>query len=167
MKIYVASSWRNQHQQQVVALLRQWGHQVYDYTEHGFNWGEVDENWESWSPQDYLTGLRSHIAVSAFQRDLDALWWANACVLVMPCGRSAHLEAGFCIGKSKPTLFYWPDGVTEEVDLMHSLSEIALTEEGLREWANRYAFCPKCDRQCHSEDEVFDHIRRAHYRGGE
>ena len=105
--------------------------------------------------------------MAAFQRDLDALWWANACVLVMPCGRSAHLEAGWCIGKSKPTLFYWPDDVTEEVDLMHSLSEIALTEEGLREWTNRFAFCLKCDRQCHSEEEVFDHILRAHYRGGE
>ncbi len=30
MKIYVASSWRNQFQQEVVALLRAEGHEVYD-----------------------------------------------------------------------------------------------------------------------------------------
>ena len=84
MKIYVASSWRNEHQPQVVALLRQWGHQVYDFREHGFNWSEVDEGWESWTPEDYLAGRCHHIATSAFQSDLDALWWANACILVMP-----------------------------------------------------------------------------------
>jgi hypothetical protein len=30
------------------------------------------------------------------------LKWADACVLVMPCGRSAHLEAGYFVGAQKP-----------------------------------------------------------------
>lgn len=30
-KIYVASSWRNQHQPQVVSFLREQGHEVYDF----------------------------------------------------------------------------------------------------------------------------------------
>ena len=166
MKIYVASSWRNRHQPQVVALLRKLEHQVYDFREHGFNWGEVDENWESWTPEDYLAGRGHHVAAAAFQSDLDALWWANACVLVMPCGRSAHLEAGWCIGKGKPTLFYWPDGVTEEVDLMHGLAEVALGQEALKAWTERFAFCPKCDWQFLSEKEVTRHALQAHYARG-
>lgn len=32
MKVYVASSWRNEHQQSVVKALRNAGHDVYDYT---------------------------------------------------------------------------------------------------------------------------------------
>ena len=31
-KIYVASSWRNSYQQDVVSFLRNEGHEVYDYT---------------------------------------------------------------------------------------------------------------------------------------
>lgn len=37
----------------------------------------------------------------AFQSNFDALTWANATVLVMPCGRSAHMELGWTIGQGK------------------------------------------------------------------
>lgn len=33
MRIYVASSWRNTHQPEVVAKLRELGHEVYDFRE--------------------------------------------------------------------------------------------------------------------------------------
>ena len=44
--IYVASSWRNQYQQRVVSLLRELGHEVYDFRNpspdnHGFSWSEI------------------------------------------------------------------------------------------------------------------------------
>ena len=29
--------------------------------------------------------------------------WADACVLVLPCGRSAHLELGWFVGQGKAT----------------------------------------------------------------
>ena len=169
MKIYVASSWHNHLQQGVVAMLRGRGHQVYDFREHGFGWDDIDENWDSWTTHDYVTALRHPIAEGAFQKDYRALRWANACVLVMPCGRSAHLEAGWSIGQGKPTCFFFP---TEEpastpipVDLMHHLGDIALSEGALNDWTEQFAFCPKCDLRLPSERDVAAHIMREHFSG--
>ena len=166
MKIYVASSWRNHLQQGVVAMLRGRGHQVYDFREHGFGWDEIDENWDSWTTHDYVTALRHPIAEGAFQKDYRALRWANACVLVMPCGRSAHLEAGWSIGQGKPTCFYFPtEELAAPVDLMHGLGDIALSEVALNEWTEQFAFCPKCDLRLPSEGDVATHIMRDHLSG--
>nr|DAI36486.1 MAG TPA: Nucleoside deoxyribosyltransferase [Caudoviricetes sp.] len=45
-KIYVASSWRNQHQPQVVSFLREQGHEVYDFRhpagKTGFQWSQIE-----------------------------------------------------------------------------------------------------------------------------
>ena len=169
MKIYVASSWQNRHQQGVVAMLRRWGHQVYDFREHGFGWEEIDENWERWTTHDYVTGLRHPIAEGAFQEDYRALRWANACVLVMPCGRSAHLEAGWSVGQGKPTCFFfpteWPASTPVPVDLMHGLGDIALSERALKEWSEQFAFCPRCDFRFKSECDVATHVMREHLSG--
>lgn len=51
-KIYVASSWRNSFQQDVVKFLRDVGHEVYDFKNPphgrgGFSWSDIDKNWEN------------------------------------------------------------------------------------------------------------------------
>ena len=63
-KIYVASSWRNEHYPRVVALLRAWGHDVYDFRnppsgDPGFKWSNVDERYMEWTPQEYREQLHS------------------------------------------------------------------------------------------------------------
>lgn len=107
MKIYVASSWRNLMQQGVVHTLRAAGHEVYDFKHpvpgnEGFRWSEIDPNWQGWEPEKYRESLFHPIAENGFQRDMEALRGCDACVLVLPCGRSAHLEAGFAVGAGKP-----------------------------------------------------------------
>ncbi len=106
-KIYVASSWRCEHQPVVVAWLREAGHEVYDFRnpqpgDHGFHWSEIDPFYEDWTPGDYRAQLENPIARVGFEADFGAMQWADACVLVLPCGRSAHLEAGWFIGAGKP-----------------------------------------------------------------
>ena len=95
-KIYVASSWRNQHQPQVVSFLREQGHEVYDFRhpagKTGFQWSQIDEDWENWSTDQYRAALEHPIAQAGFKSDFDAMQWADVCVLVLPCGRSAHSE---------------------------------------------------------------------------
>ena len=49
----------------------------------------------------------------------DALTWADTCVLVLPCGRSAHTEAGWMAGAGKRVLAYLPEMV--EPELMYKL----------------------------------------------
>lgn len=55
-KIYVASSWRNKYQPEVVAALWKAGHEVYDFRNTknnpgGFHWADVDKNWQDWQPE--------------------------------------------------------------------------------------------------------------------
>ncbi len=109
MRIYVASSWRNDYQPDVVRGLREVGHEVYDFRnpagdDHGFHWPEIDPAWESWSIEQHIDGLTHPLAEDGYRKDFAAMEWANACVLVLPCGRSAHLEAGFFVGRRRPLL---------------------------------------------------------------
>jgi hypothetical protein len=109
VKIYLASSWRNPYQPNAVEVLRQAGHEVYDFRhppggDHlGFSWSDVDPEWRRWNVDGYLRGIRHPIAVAGFDSDFGAMQWADAGVLLLPCGRSAHLEAGWMIGQGKPT----------------------------------------------------------------
>lgn len=102
MKVYVAASWRTPQQPDVVIALREAGHDVYDFRHEGFGWKELDPNWESWDLATYLKHLRtSPRALQGYTRDMEALAAADACVLVLPSGRSAHLEFGYAIGRGK------------------------------------------------------------------
>lgn len=110
MKIYVASSWRNPYQPNVVEILRLAGHEVYDFRhppggEHlGFSWSDVDLRWTEWKTGDYINALDNPIAQAGFDSDFEAMQWADLFVLVLPCGRSAHLETGWAVGQGKPTI---------------------------------------------------------------
>lgn len=67
VKIYVASSWRNKYQPEVV----------------------------------------------------DAMLWADTCVLVLPCGRSSHTETGWFAGRGLKAIVYMPE--KQEPELMYKL----------------------------------------------
>ncbi len=112
--IYVASSWRNPFQPAVVEWLRQGGHEVYDFRnpaegDNGFHWSEIDPDWQNWTPGRYRAALREPLAEDGFAKDRAALEWCSACVLVLPCGRSAHLELGYAIGEKKRSAILMPD----------------------------------------------------------
>ena len=94
MKVYVASSWRNEHQQSVVDALWNDGHAVYDFKhpaqgDAGFHWSRIDSEWQNWTTKQYREELNHEYAKFGFNRDFDAMKDADACVLVLPCGRSA------------------------------------------------------------------------------
>ena len=139
MNIYVASSWKNQRQPLVVALLREWGHDAYDFRnpnpgDKGFNWGWLGPKSlspESWSPSEYLDVLEDPLVEGAFRHDLNAMDWAEACVLVLPCGRSAHFEAGWFAGKGKPVIgLLEQDKVDPEI--MHKMMYLVQNVESLQ-----------------------------------
>lgn len=123
MKIYVASSWRNAFQQTVISELRKQGHEVYDFMNppggSGFGWEKIAENWQEWTTEEYKAALEHPIAIAGFNSDFDAMKWADVCVLVLPCGRSAHTEAGWMAGAGKPVLIFSP--VKQEPELMYKI----------------------------------------------
>jgi hypothetical protein len=126
LKVYVASSWRNERQPEMVELLRADGHEVYDFREptpgnHGFSWHEIDPTIPrgpadlTLAPEQIRTMLNHPAADEGFALDMGALRWCEACVLLLPCGRSAHLEAGWASGAGKFTVALLAEG---EPDLM-------------------------------------------------
>ena len=129
MKIYVASSWRNTVQPLVVATLRAAGHEVYDFRnpragDTGFHWSEIDPEWKQWSPRRFREALDHDIAQDGFMSDFTAMRWADACVLVLPCGRSAHLEAGWFVGAGKPLAILLDEG--SEPELMYRMARTGI-----------------------------------------
>lgn len=105
MTIYVASSWRNYLQPAIVQLLRKLGHKVYDFREGGFNWSNIEKDWKNWSLKEYKKSLDHELPIRGFAKDFKAMNECEACVLVCPCGRSAHLEAGFFANHPDRQLF--------------------------------------------------------------
>jgi len=131
-KIYVASSWRNKHQQLLVEELRKQGHEVYDFKhpngESGFQWDTIDTNWQNWTMQRYREALKTKHAQFGFNRDFDAMKEADVCILCLPCGRSAHLEAGWMKGVGKQVIAFIHQNDTIEPELMYNLlDDIALS----------------------------------------
>lgn len=124
-RIYVASSWRNLHQPYVVDALRHHNHQVYDFRNPpdgtGFGWEELSLDWKNWTADQYRQSLKTPRAAQGFMSDFRAMQWADVGLLVLPCGRSAHLELGWMAGRGKRTLILTEDG--EEPELMALLAD--------------------------------------------
>ena len=123
-KIYLSSSWRNPYQPLVVKALREAGHEVYDFRnptsgDEGFKWKNVDGLWEKWSNDDYINALNHPVAERVFKNDFDAMAWADVCILLLACGRSAHSEAGWMQGAGKPTYVILTE--KQEPELMYKL----------------------------------------------
>lgn len=138
MKIYVASSWRNENQPDVVTALRAAKHEVYDFRcpphgKGGFHWSDIDPHWKGWTPEKFRSVLFTPIARDGFDSDMSAMLWADACVMVMPCGRSAHLEAGWFVGRNKPVCILLSDG---EPELMYRMTHHrALNVQDVVDWS--------------------------------
>lgn len=130
VKIYLASSWRNEQQPVVLAALRAAGHDVYDFKnpkpgDNGFGWKQIQDTPPPWSAELTREILEHRIANHGFDLDYSAMQWAEACVMLQPCGRSAALELGWAAGAGKMTFVILADG--QEPELMLKLAESICT----------------------------------------
>ena len=134
LNIYVASSWRNQLQPAVVEALRELGHDVYDFRNppgrSGFGWEQIAADWRSWSAEESRQALRHPIARAGFVADMYALATCDACVLVLPSGRSASFELGYAMGQEKAG--YVLQLEPAEPELMYADCTILTSVEELR-----------------------------------
>ncbi len=113
-RIYISSSWKNVYQPILVEELRKRGHKVYDFRHPS---GRNDQNvWEvvcerlglskkyllgTLTPRDFKMILTDNEAVARFKEHFDAMKDADTCIILLPCGRSSHVEAGFMNGLGK------------------------------------------------------------------
>ena len=160
-KIYVASSWRNKYQQEVVKALIELGHEVYDFQNPegrtGFHWSDIDKDWQNWTTEQYREALKNPIAEVGFDSDFGAMQWADICVMVLPCGRSANTEAGWMAGAGKRVFVYSPE--KQEPELMYKIYERILCniDELHLQFSRK---CGGCDAlcECHLTGAKFDNV---------
>lgn len=120
-RIYVATSWKNTKQPDVVKTLRIDGHQVYDFQNPpggfpGFQWSEIDKDWDRWTADDYRHRIETHpLAALGYVSDIRGMEWADTCILLHPSGRSAHLEGGWFAGRGKRLIILTQDGEPPEL----------------------------------------------------
>lgn len=131
IKIYTASSWRNKYYESVVKRLKEEGFEVYDFrnaisTEGqrlAFDWKQIDPDWEKWDIEKYLDVLEyNELSRNAFKSDLRGMQEADVCLLILPCGKSSHLEAGYMRGMGKTLYIYMPE--LERAELTYKLANL-------------------------------------------
>lgn len=159
--IYVASSWRNHLQPRVVEVLRSLGHWVYDFKRPSSTAGR-SFNGDPWTigratTTDYVAALSHPAAVQGFERDFEAMLDADTFVLVLPCGRSAHLELGWAVGAGRRSAILLDDPCTPEL-MYRMVDKVATSLDDLVQWlaANDSQGAARrsddaSDRQCTSE----------------
>lgn len=119
MKLYLIGSLRNPAVPLLGNKLRQSGFDVFD------DWyaaGEkADDAWQAYE-QDrghtFAQALRGFAAQHVFGFDYHHLKQADIGVLVMPAGKSGHIEAGYLVGQGKPVYVLLP-GEPERFDVMY------------------------------------------------
>lgn len=108
MNIYISSSWKNrQRVREVAVALREYGHEVYDFTDPACRkTPEIPpERFPvQWDPEigsyaEYITSVPEwRQAVECNRAALDR---CDAVVLLLPCGADAHADWAYAVGRGK------------------------------------------------------------------
>lgn len=103
MKLYLIGSLRNPQIPAISRELRTAGYQVFD------DWyaagPTADDNWRDYEKhrgRTFAEALQGRAATHVFEFDQEHLVDAQAVVLVLPAGKSGHLELGWALGRGTP-----------------------------------------------------------------
>lgn len=91
---------------------------------------EADDYWKKYEQErgnDYVTALQGHAAWQVFKYDKQHIDSSDATCLVLPAGRSGHLELGYSVGVGKPA-FILLDGKDDRWDVMYRFATAVLTK---------------------------------------
>lgn len=117
--IYLIGSLRNPKVPQLANALRAEGYEVFD---DWFAAGpEADDKWRDYERgrgHSYAEALAGYAGTHTFEFDAKHIERAEAGILYMPAGRSAHIELGIMIGKGKPGFILF-DEEPERYDVMY------------------------------------------------
>lgn len=120
MKIYIASSWKNQHAvEMLTALLREQGHTVLSFVENQH--GEMDsyhavEDGKKLSFEDWILTER---AARSFIYDSEGAMYSDLVIYISPSGKDAAAEVGMAYAKGVPIIGLYAKG--EDFGLMRKM----------------------------------------------
>jgi hypothetical protein len=120
--IYLIGSLRNPLVPDIANHLRTFGHEVFDqWYGAGPN---ADDCWQAYCKNkgfNYKQALADHGAQHVFNFDKRFLDAADTVVLVLPAGKSGHLELGYALGRGKKG-FILLDGEPDRYDCMYNFA---------------------------------------------
>jgi len=125
MKIYLASSWKNE--ELVIAWkgeLKEYHHEVDCFCDpdkrYVFHFSEIGDPEEL----DAINFLQDKRSQKAFKEDKKWLDWSDCCLLLLPAGKSSHLEAGYAKGKGKLLIIWQNEYPRGEFDVMYGFADL-------------------------------------------
>lgn len=133
-KIYLIGSLRNPEVPKLAIYLRSLGFEVFD---DWFAAGPIaDDSWQEYEKgkgSTYDQALKGLACNHVFDFDHKHLDLSDIAVLVLPAGKSGHLELGYCIGKGKPGFILF-DKEPERWDAMYRFADgVFFKQEDLAE----------------------------------
>ena len=119
-KIYLIGSLRSPKVPEVAQKLRAAGHIVFD---DWFAAGpEADDYWQKYEQErgnNYKQGLEGYAAHHVFNFDKHHLDTNDLAILMLPAGKSGHLELGYMIGTGKPGYILFDEAMPDRWDVMY------------------------------------------------
>lgn len=144
MKIYIASSWKNETAVKYLAnILSEEGHEVDAFCDKSknrfvFHWSELVDKPQDLERFDAVTFLKDDKVQKAFLEDKKWIDWSEVVIMLYPCGNSSHMEAGYAKGSGK-RLFIYGDFQKGSFDVMYGfanavfrIEEINLLKQALK-----------------------------------
>jgi hypothetical protein len=122
MKIYIASSWKNQHAvEMLTALLRAKGHEIVSFVDNNFAELDVAKKigFDEW--------VNSEGGYNAFKFDTDGAIHSDLVIYISPSGKDAAAEVGAAWGCGVPIIGLYAKG--EDFGLMRLM---------ISEWRTNY-----------------------------
>ena len=127
--VYLIGSLRNPKVIELGNRLRALGFEVFD------DWASpgalADEEWQMYEKargRTYAEALQGHHAKHVFAFDKEHLDRCGQAVLILPAGKSGHLELGYIVGKGKPG-YILLEGEPERFDIMYQFASGVFTNE--------------------------------------
>jgi len=126
--IYLVGSLRNPNVPRIAEALRDRGFKVFD------DWygagDEADDKWQQYEngrKRKYRDALAGEAAQHIFNFDKRLIKASDAVILVLPAGKSGHLEFGYARGKGKAAVILL-DGEPERFDVMYNFAHLVTSD---------------------------------------
>jgi len=130
MKIYLASSWKNSvYLKGIAKILKEFNHEVDCFCDGStgryiFSWKELTSEVFDLNEENAESIMKYSKVQKAFAEDKKFLDWCDCCILVLPAGKSSHLEAGYAKGCGKKLIIYQAEFPCGEFDVMYGFADL-------------------------------------------
>lgn len=121
--IYLIGSLKNPEVPKLARFLREAGHDVFD--EWHCAGPDADDYWQAYEQErghTFAEALAGYPARHVYEYDKSHLDRCGVGVLLMPAGKSGHLELGYMIGQGKPGYILLPSE-PDRFDVMYNFAD--------------------------------------------